>query len=50
MQVNGDPTLSRRGYFYTPPILFAVREGHVELKHTVDDFEAIDLPSPPLLA
>ena len=27
-----------------------VREGHVELKHTVDDFEAIDLPSPPLLA
>jgi hypothetical protein len=26
--LEGDPTLSRRGYFYTPPIHFAVREGH----------------------
>src|SRR5215470_2713590 len=26
-----DPTLSRRGYSYTPPIHFAVREGHAEI-------------------
>ncbi len=26
-----DPTLSRRGYFDTPPIHFAVREGHAEI-------------------
>src|SRR5262245_3019346 len=25
-----DPELSRTGYFYTPPIHFAVREGHLE--------------------
>ena len=25
-----DPELSREGYFYTPPIHFAVREGHLE--------------------
>jgi ankyrin repeat protein len=25
-----DPELSRAGYFYTPPIHFAVREGHLE--------------------
>jgi ankyrin repeat protein len=29
--LNGDPALSRRGYFYTPPIHFAVREGHAEI-------------------
>src|SRR5882672_5940409 len=29
--LDGDPTLSRRGYFYTPPIHFAVREGHAEI-------------------
>jgi ankyrin repeat protein len=26
-----DPKRSREGYFYTPPIHFAVREGHVEI-------------------
>jgi len=26
-----DPARSRNGYFYTPPIHFAVREGHVEI-------------------
>jgi ankyrin repeat protein len=26
--VDEDPSLSREGYFYTPPIHFAVREGH----------------------
>lgn len=26
--LDGDPALSRRGYFYTPPLHFAVREGH----------------------
>jgi ankyrin repeat protein len=29
--LEGDPTLSRHGYFYTPPIHFAVREGHAEI-------------------
>jgi ankyrin repeat protein len=29
--LDRDPTLSRRGYFYTPPIHFAVREGHAEI-------------------
>lgn len=29
--LDGDRTLSRRGYFYTPPIHFAVREGHDEI-------------------
>lgn len=29
--LDRDPTLSRRGYFYTPPIHFAVREGHNEI-------------------
>ena len=29
--LEGDPTLGRRGYFYTPPIHFAVREGHAEI-------------------
>ena len=29
--LDADPTLSRRGYFYTPPIHFAVREGHAEI-------------------
>jgi ankyrin repeat protein len=29
--LSRDPTLSRRGYFYTPPIHFAVREGHTEI-------------------
>ncbi len=29
--LDRDPTLSRRGYFYTPPIHFAVREGNVEI-------------------
>src|SRR6516225_10408646 len=29
--LDGDPTLSRRGYFYTPLIHFAVREGHAEI-------------------
>jgi ankyrin repeat protein len=29
--LDGDPALSRRGYFYTPPIHFAVREGHAEI-------------------
>ena len=27
--VARDPSLSREGYFYTPPIHFAVREGHL---------------------
>src|SRR5213078_1251595 len=26
-----DPARSRNGYFYTPPIQFAVREGHLEV-------------------
>src|SRR6185295_1770356 len=26
-----DPDRSRNGYFYTPPIHFAVREGHLEI-------------------
>src|SRR5436190_19557912 len=26
-----DPGRSRNGYFYTPPIHFAVREGHLEI-------------------
>jgi ankyrin repeat protein len=26
-----DPSLSQKGYFYTPPIHFAVREGHLEI-------------------
>src|SRR4051794_2507648 len=26
-----DPARSRNGYFYTPPIHFAVREGHAEI-------------------
>src|SRR5262245_58282377 len=26
--VDRDPSLSQEGYFYTPPIHFAVREGH----------------------
>jgi ankyrin repeat protein len=29
--LDGDPTLSCRGYFYMPPIHFAVREGHAEV-------------------
>jgi hypothetical protein len=29
--LDADPTLSHRGYFYTPPIHFAVREGHAEI-------------------
>ena len=29
--LDSDPALSRRGYFYTPPIHFAVREGHTEI-------------------
>jgi ankyrin repeat protein len=29
--LDRDPTLSRKGYFYTPPIHFAVREGHSEI-------------------
>jgi ankyrin repeat protein len=29
--LDRDPTLSRRGYFDTPPIHFAVREGHAEI-------------------
>ena len=29
--LDHDPTLSRKGYFYTPPIHFAVREGHPEI-------------------
>jgi ankyrin repeat protein len=29
--LDGDATLSYRGYFYTPPIHFAVREGHAEI-------------------
>lgn len=29
--LDGDPALSRRGYFYTPPMHFAVREGHAEI-------------------
>jgi ankyrin repeat protein len=29
--LDKDPTLSRRGYWYTPPIHFAVREGHAEI-------------------
>jgi ankyrin repeat protein len=29
--LSKDPALSRRGYFYTPPIHFAVREGHTEI-------------------
>ena len=29
--LDRDPTLSRRGYSYTPPIHFAVREGHGEI-------------------
>src|SRR5205085_1626802 len=29
--LDKDPTLSRRGYFYMPPIHFAVREGHAEI-------------------
>ena len=29
--LDRDPTLSRKGYFYTPAIHFAVREGHSEI-------------------
>ncbi len=29
--LDRDPSLSRKGYFYTPPIHFAVREGHLEI-------------------
>jgi ankyrin repeat protein len=29
--LDRDPTLSGKGYFYTPPIHFAVREGHSEI-------------------
>src|SRR5262249_7225915 len=29
--LDRDPTLRRRGYFYTPPIHFAVREGHAQI-------------------
>jgi len=29
--LDRDPSLSQKGYFYTPPIHFAVREGHVEI-------------------
>jgi ankyrin repeat protein len=29
--LDRDPGLSQRGYFYTPPIHFAVREGHAEI-------------------
>ena len=29
--LDRDPSLSRRGYFYAPPIHFAVREGHAEI-------------------
>jgi ankyrin repeat protein len=29
--LDRDPTLSGKGYFYTPPIHFAVREGHPEI-------------------
>lgn len=29
--LDKEPALSRRGYFYTPPIHFAVREGHAEI-------------------
>lgn len=32
-----DPNLSRKGYFYTPPIHFAVREGHPEAVQTLID-------------
>jgi ankyrin repeat protein len=35
--LEGDPTLSRRGYFYTPPIHFAVREGHAEIVQALLD-------------
>ena len=29
--LDRDPALSHKGYFYTPPIHFAVREGHSEI-------------------
>src|SRR5262245_50687283 len=29
--LDRDPSLSQKGYFYTPPIHFAVREGHLEI-------------------
>jgi ankyrin repeat protein len=29
--LDRDPSFSRKGYFYTPPIHFAVREGHPEI-------------------
>src|SRR5262249_10929594 len=29
--LDRDPSLSQKGYFYAPPIHFAVREGHVEI-------------------
>src|SRR5580700_5608691 len=35
--LHKDPTLSRRGYFYTPPIHFAVREGHAEIAQMLLD-------------
>jgi ankyrin repeat protein len=38
--LDGDPTLSRRGYFYLPPIHFAVREGHAEIVRILLDAEA----------
>src|SRR5262245_11537168 len=29
--LDADPDLSREGYFYTPPIHFAVRDGHLDV-------------------
>lgn len=35
--LDRDPMLSRRGYYYTPPIHFAVREGHAEIAQMLLD-------------
>ena len=35
--LDRDPTLGSRGYFYTPPIHFAVREGHAEIVQMLRD-------------
>src|SRR5215471_7954773 len=29
--LDRDPSLCQKGYFYTPPIHFAVRQGHLEI-------------------
>jgi acetyl esterase/lipase len=50
---KGDFLLDRKGLrrdIYVPyGAASRVREGRVELKHTADDFDAIELPSPPLV-